>query len=272
MWSLRVVRVGRRVRRRLFGKKLPHWAKDLLSLIRYINVLKLVPTVHALACQPNHFFKTLPTVLAGKKPYYVSPLSFVTNVAALQIAAYLLLFPDGSAVPKEAVVILNVVLALLTPVMAGCLCAVILVFWSVAKFGMPYNELLDEFCFNHHGALVPLDPRTYLHLDWSRFFWSMFYYYMYFYLLLGAVLVLTVVVSVAIVEPFPYPPSSWLKGRLAILYMAIVGLVSSLAGYWGIARPYAFALVRSSRFATPLMTKFLDVDAPRPISQRPPRA
>jgi hypothetical protein len=260
MWTLQAVRKGRSVRRRLFGKKLPHWAKDSAGFIKYLNFLRLLPTMHVMVCYPGHLFKSIPSILSGKKPYYVSPLQFVSNLAVLQIAVLALLLPEDDAIDKEFLIVGNLVTAAVSPILMMCACIAILVLWFLCISVWPVNRLTEGIEFNYHGALVPLSPSTYSALNWGRFFWSLLYYYLYFYLMFALVAGLFLGVEELILAAYASASSSGRTiyiNKLTTIPLALVGLFAALAGYWLFVRPYILLLFHSSNRITKRMLLYL---------------
>jgi len=258
MLTLRVVRFGRRLVRRLFGKNIPHWLKDSTSLFKYINVFRLAPTLQVLFCAPNHFFKSIPAILAGKKTYYVSPLQFLSNVAIAQLAILTLLYGQDDLVDKTLVIASNLALVLLTPVLMIAACVALIVVWFISSSIWPLNHLAKEVEFNFHALLIPLSLDTYRALAWGRYIWSLFYCYLYFYVLLG-VLSLTLFGGDAfLVGAYAAIGNGIIHiNKLTIIPFGIAGLLIFFAGYWLVVRPYIQLLLHCVTRLTHRIARYL---------------
>jgi hypothetical protein len=80
-WILRGERVVQRLRRRVFTN-LPQWAKDAMAVIKYVNFLKLEPTLSCLFFSPQHFYGKLESAVKGKTRY-LTPVACLTSAATL---------------------------------------------------------------------------------------------------------------------------------------------------------------------------------------------
>ena len=245
----------RRIRRKMFGKNLPHYLKDGIGLIKYINFFRLIPTLYILVSAPGHFFKSIPAIIKGKKTYYVSPLQFLLNMAVLQIA-FVNLFPSdsdtsaGKPVNQLALMAMNFGLAVLSPVIMAIACAVILILWYGGRSRWPLNKFIPSDALNCAAIQIPLSPSTYRALDWERFLWSLPYYYLYFYLTLLVVSgVFAVCTALAVLSNVDLN----INGNLLGLLIGVLALIVSCCGYWVLVRPYIFLLTYSARRLTPLM-------------------
>jgi hypothetical protein len=87
-----------RFRRRIFGGSTPHWFKDGLSVLGFVNVLDLMPTLLATTLSPRHFYKRVPQIVANKRTWYKTPIKFLSSGVALIVL--LLLFLDFRAPRK----------------------------------------------------------------------------------------------------------------------------------------------------------------------------
>jgi hypothetical protein len=266
MWTLEIIRTLRCIRRRLFGKKLPHYVKEPLGLvmgpIKLFNFLRLIPTLQIMVCAPNHFFRSLPSILDGKKTYYVSPLQFPINVATLQILA-LAFLPKEIPLPKELPVVgktfkqiyiiaIDLGFAALSPVVMAIACGVILILWYGGRATRPFNKLIPVDLLNCHAVLIPLSPSTYRALDVNRFFWSLVYYFIYFYLTFFIVFGFFVTCAILLVLAHE---NLGVPSNVITFFSAVLGLITALAGYWVFVRPYIFLLMHASRRITKLMMR-----------------
>ena len=261
-----MVQVGRRLRHRFFGRNTPHWAKDLVRLARFVNVLNLLPTLHALLFHQSHFFKSIPAILEGKKPYYVSPLGFLSSAAAVEVACYLLLIPDDAPLLNETFLLINLIAVVLSPAAIVSLCILVIIFAHVAENFFPFGEVMIESCFNSAGARVTVDFRSYISLDRSRFVWSLCYYYVYFLVVVGAVTLLVSLTLSLYVHPNARSLLVFMKGKLGMTVVAGLCLIGALVGYWCLVRPYAFLLVHCSRARSAAMRELIASEQPPPSS------
>jgi hypothetical protein len=257
MWTLQAIRRIRSMHRRIFGKRAPHWVEDGF---KYVNFLRLLPTVHMIICKPAHFFKSVPAILNGKKSYYLSPLQFVTNLAALQILIVPLIFSGSPS--KEAMAAWNIGAVVLSPALIVCACALVLVLWHICANMWPLRAVANELPFNYHGALIPLSPSTYANLEWGRYFWSLFYYYLYFYFML-LVGMGSVALAVGVWKIYTSVTVNIHINRVTIIPFAVIGLIAAIAGYWLFVRPYILLLMASSRAPTERMRLYLASENPR---------
>lgn len=261
MWMLKQIKAMRSIRRRIFGDRVPEWLTEPIKLVKYFDLIRLLPTLYMIVFAPAHFFKCLPAIRKEKKPYYLTPLQFVTNSAALQVVLLTFMFPDGVAMSKETLFLYNVVVVITSPVLIACTCIVVLILWFFCAHIWPINHLANELPFNHHGALIPLSPSTYINLDGGRYFWSLFYYYLYFYcmlLLIGAGFALA---EILIWDVYSSIGNKIYINKVTIIPFALVGLVAAIVGYWVLVRPYILLLLQSSRRLTRRMVLFIYSDA-----------
>ena len=257
MVTLRALRLVRSLRRRVIGKRVPHWARDVFRLVHLVNVFRYLPTLQAMVCYPNHFYKSIPAILANKKPYYVTPVSFIAGAAALELFVYKLVLGDSLPYSKQTMVLVNAVAALLSPVVAVALCAAALILARVARPHLPFGDVIDLLSASAVGAQVAVDYRSYLKLDGPRFAWSMFYYSVYFFVVAGVLLVLGGLLLSAIAES---AGPSYLPNRLELIEVAALAYVFAQACYALLARPYAYILCHSSRQKSEAMWDLLESD------------
>jgi hypothetical protein len=180
-WVLKILQRVSRLRRRLFSNSTPHWFKDALPLVSYINVVDLLPTLFAITLAPQHFYKRLPQYVQSKRTWFKTPIKFFTSSITLIVAALLVLAPDVvklAGVTDKAIMFWYLaVICLLTPVMIPVVCLVIrIVLAMVPNFSTP--PILSA------NLAIPLSPWTYFRLEPSSFLWSAFYYGIYFYIAL----------------------------------------------------------------------------------------
>lgn len=259
-WPLRVVRLLQNQRRRIFGKEMPHWLKDALKVIKYVSLLQLVPTLHMVAFYPRHFFKVLPQIVGkGSKarPYYLTPVQFLGYLVVLQGLAIAYLPIKSLGVTQPELALLNLGLVLAFPFVALAACLVVLLLWFVCAHVWPINYVAQAIPFNIYGALLPLDPSTYVSLNWSRYLWSMFYYYLYFYLMVLLATSLMVVLEVGIFSVHAGASGRVMYfNKLTLIPYFAAGLIVALAGYYLFVRPYIVLLLANARYATTTMMKY----------------
>lgn len=252
VWTLQAIRFIRRIRRKLFGKTLPHYVKGLVKVVKIVNFFQLIPTIHMIAFGPSHFFKSIPAILNEKKPYYVTPIPFLTSLATFQLAILQLFHLPTVKLPDQLVLSAYcVLLAILSPVIVVLACLLILFFWFGWRSLWPLKYIIPEDGLNVDAVLVPLDPLTYGKLSPGRFFWSLFYYYLYLYpaflffaLLIGGEIL---VASLHVGHQIPSSVARYLSFG--------IGIVLVFPAYWLIVRPYIFLLVHSSSRVTDRMRK-----------------
>ncbi|HWZ62467.1 MAG TPA: hypothetical protein VNX02_05550 [Steroidobacteraceae bacterium] len=185
---------------------MPHYLRDTLELSKYVNLLRLLPTLWVMALHPRHFFKSVPAILKDHKQYYISPLHFVTNVTLVQAAA-VKLFYAGEPI-EWRLIVLNLFLAMALPIFATTVCAVVIsLHKAVTVVGplMARSVSLDGLFDDDDGdtavkdQLKQVNLKTPFNLDWPRFFWSMLYFYLYCYLILGVLVAITLFANATVV-------------------------------------------------------------------------
>ena len=85
-YIFRLLRMYLKVRRTLFKGDLPHWLRDLLGLVKYVNFMEPTITIAAIALSPHHFFNRLPQYISRKNSWFGSPVKFFTQGVALMAA------------------------------------------------------------------------------------------------------------------------------------------------------------------------------------------
>ena len=260
MLVLRLLRKINSVRRRLVGADLPHWYKDLLGLIRYFNLLRLVPTLSVIAMHPSHFFKSLPAILAGKKRHYLSPLQFVSNAAIVQLLLLPHVYAKVRTPPKEVVVGINLATALVSPLLIAMASGLLLVLWYVCMHIWPMGTLAREFGwrFNYHSCMLPLDFMTYKVLDYRRYCWSMLYFYLYFYVMAAAVLSTGLFSVLGIFDFYVSAGSGTVYfNKITLIPFLLAGVGTAYLGYLLFLRPYTMLLIASSGAITGRMRRYM---------------
>jgi hypothetical protein len=74
-----------RASRRNFLKRLPRWVSDAYDILEYINFLKLLPILIAIAFVPKHFFRKLPRITNGNSDLFLDPFKATTTFASLAV-------------------------------------------------------------------------------------------------------------------------------------------------------------------------------------------
>lgn len=260
MWLLSLIRWLRRIKYRVFGKRLPAWLTDGMSLVRHVNLVRLVPATYMAAVHPYHFFKSVPSILARKKPYYPTPLQFLSNLAILQLLVLAWFLPNSPAYDKEGVVMMNLALVAVSPLVVAIFCAMLLFLWVIAyAFSQFSRVLIGMFSFNMRALLIPLSIWSYSKMDWRHYLWSLFYFYGYFYFTLIVIGVLFFqVLGLAIdtiLELTRLRPSTALV-RIEVAAFCVVSVFSVLLGYLVVVRPYVYLMFAATREFTPQMSYF----------------
>lgn len=262
---LLLLRNLRRFRRRVFGGQTPRWVRDLMGLVKYINFLALLPTVLYMTLAPEHFFRRLPIVVAGKSKIHKSPVAFFTSTVALEVVVSKLFaarIPEdllgqmeltrgdlelGSGASQLLWTVISLPIAIPLVAAVGLILAVIL-------RAVPAINTLPFAQRNHYIFLVPLDPRTYMQLRPMRYLWSLLYFEALWLMaapLLSACFALSVLAFLNIfsVRAVLFG-NEWLRWPKIFLLVAsfipLVVVVEKLLAF-----PYAIALRESMRADTP---------------------
>lgn len=171
-WILLQLAKLARLRRRVLGKKTPHWFSDATGLIGYVNVFSVGLAIFAMASVPGHFFVRLPQYIQRRKSWLPTPLKFFTSSVTLMVtvlAASNNFDPPGTIHMSEGTTRLVVSgFFLFAPFIMAALCA----------FLIPFDLFLS-LVFSRRPAdflRLPLCLSTYTSLDPSRYLWSMLYF------------------------------------------------------------------------------------------------
>jgi hypothetical protein len=183
LWLLRMLQRLSRIRRRIFGSALPHWLKDGLPLVAYVNIIDLLPTLLAITLAPWHFYARLPQYLVNKRTWFKTPLKFFTSAITLIVALIFLLAPDvmteAGISDKTVIAGYLAIICLSAPFTVPLVCLVIRILLGIAS-AAPGGQTSPRSI--RANLLIPLSPWTYIRLDWISYFWSLFYYGIYFYI------------------------------------------------------------------------------------------
>jgi hypothetical protein len=175
LWILWTLRRISRLRRRIFGKTTPHWFKDGLSLVSFVNILDLMPNLCAITLSPRHFYNRIPQVVSNKRTWYKTPIKFLSSGITLIII--LLFFFDFEILEqfgltdKTLVARYLLVICLTAPLTIPLVALIfrigLTVLSSVPGTGAGSGPNLSLALPN---LLVPLSPWTYARLDNKHFF------------------------------------------------------------------------------------------------------
>jgi hypothetical protein len=262
------------------GSKPPHWAKDVLDVLSWIN---LVPTFGVMALAPRHFFRRAAQIRKYGSSVYKTPIKFV--ISAIPFIVGLHWLPVGWLYRDWVKLFLS---GSLNVAVRGWLrewcCATAFygamraieraLHWSnkatdtsvvsAVLLGIPLWMPLVS-CFVALVLLLPrmanlvsprtilplltsADPKTYLRIRWQDYLWNLLYFAPYFVLAFP----LCLFVLYGIYHEFWSPTISVLKfGPLRLWWM---GAQSALAVSL-ITAPYNELLQASVIIPTPLMLK-----------------
>lgn len=265
IFILKAIKLALRLSRRIFGPKLPHYVKDLLGAVRYLNFFRLIPTIYVMLFYTRHFFKIVPSITRGAKPYYVTPVQFAANIITLQVVIFGLFIKTSSGSPPAAssisskisayinweylmIAVGNAILAVLSPATIAVACLILLSIWFIISKVQLVGHLAAQI--NRHGLILPIEAETYASLDWRRYVWSMLYYYCYFYVSFAA----TAVVFGSILKGFGL--SGFRVPWVGSILYGLIFLAFTAVCYALFIRPYVHLLLAASREKTPRMRKF----------------
>jgi len=238
---LKIIRYLRRLRRRLFGAKTPHWLKDTYRLIKYVNFIELVPTVIAISTVPQHFFRRLPQILKGKNSVHKTPIAFFSKMLTLTTLGLLYIYSDifqKFSLEKSDIVFELLLLSLLIPILVIIVILIILPILLYQAFCFSAFDS-DYPQWNIYPLIVILSPKTYSRLNWTKYFWGLFYYSLYFYITFQFMLFIGSLLWVATVY--------LITESLVFSIRLILGITTlfALSSYQVVIRPY-YELLRNS--------------------------
>jgi hypothetical protein len=283
-WFLRPKRYARRVRLALFRGKPPDWASDAYKLIKYVNLLELIPTFGAFITAPAHFFRRLPLIRRGKKPWYKTPLAFLSLMILAAYSCLEYVYPDSTGRlalivwhwmlehdhigafgliklvilhHRLATYILLLVVCFLVPLWILPPCMVLgCVSWLLEEVKARRSDTLTVRAtgLNPHITLIPLDVRVYRRMRPAPFAWGLFYFGLY------ALFVLSFFVVI-----IAQGPPRWYTHMYIFGVFLLLGYYSTLALsiQFLLIRPYA-ALLRTT--SSPPTTRMRKADAHELIS------
>jgi hypothetical protein len=181
-WLLRILQRFSRVRRRILGSTTPHWVKDSLPLLGYVNVIDLLPTLLAITLAPRHFYMRLPQYTKSKRSWFKTPLKFFTSGVTLIVTLLFILAPDAlklANIDDRTVAARYVaVICLASPIAIPIFCLALRFLLGMAS-AIPNVSIPKSLKSN---LLIPVSPRTYARLRLASFSWSIFYYGIYFFI------------------------------------------------------------------------------------------
>jgi hypothetical protein len=283
-WFLRPKRYSRRVRHALFMGKTPDWGSDAYKLVKYVNLLELIPTFGAFITAPAHFFRRLPLIRSGKKRWYKTPLAFLSLMVLADYSCIEFIYPHATG--HLAVVVLlwmqdydhfgvsgAIELAILHQRVATYLMLLIVCFlvplwilppclvlacvsWLIEEFR---NRRSDSLTIRASGlnpdvSLIPFDVRVYWRMRPAPFAWGLFYFGLY------ALFVLSLFGAI-----IAQGPPRWYTHAYIFSLFLVFGYYSTLALslQFLLIRPYA-ALLRAT--SNPPTTRMFKADAHALIS------
>lgn len=271
---LRSIRRIRRLRRRVFGGDAPHWAKDIYRVVKFVNLLELVPTLASIFLAPRHFFRRLDLTLnerrSGLKTVYKSPIGFATRSAVLiattfQIPSITSLmavavgyFPPFLHSAARFELALGA-LFIMIPVLIPGVCLVLILLSFVMVIGGQTS--IDASTQASLAGLVrflsiPLSFDTYRSMYWKKFAWGAVYFFGYLITLpLITVAFIAFLLRVILrIDPslvhFDEPLSTTLR-IWAFIFLVLVAAVGRIVVY-----PYVALLLESRRGLSDLMWRF----------------
>jgi len=283
-WFLRPKRYSRRVRLALFRGKPPDWASDAYKLIKYVNLLELIPTFGAFITAPAHFFRRLPLIRRGKKPWYKTPLAFLSLMVLAAYSCIEFIYPHGAAHlalialrwilahdhfgvfslielailhERIATYFLLVIACFLVPLWILPPCLVLgCVSWLLEEVKARRSDTLTVQAtgLNPNITLIPLDVRVYWRMRPAPFVWGLFYFGLY------ALFVLSFFVAI-----IAQGPPRWYTHTYIFSIFLLFSYYSTLAlsVQFLLIRPYA-ALLRTT--SNPPTTRMRKADAHELIS------
>jgi hypothetical protein len=277
-WLLQARRRWANYWRKRSESRPPHWIRDLLELLDWVNLL---PTFCMMAFAPGHFFRRTPEIRKYDSKLYKTPIKFL--ISAIPFVLGLHWLPVGWFYREglNQLFLRSLNLALGAPLKLRC-CdySSILIARAITKvlvwvdkatdtrvvsavllwlpFWVPLISLLVAFIlllprlFNVLSTrtilplLVSVDPRTYLRLRIRDYVWNLSYFAVYFLLAFPICLLLLY----AIYDEFLSP--SWAVLKFGPLRLWWMGAQSALAVSL-ITWPYNELLQASVVIPTPLM-------------------
>jgi hypothetical protein len=278
-WFLRPKRYSRRIRRALFKGKTPDWASDAYKLIRYVNLLELIPTFGAFITAPAHFFRRLPLIRRGKKGWYKTPLAFLSLMVLAAYSCIEFVYPHAardlalgvlhwmlehdhygvlrllgliqSVIRHQriATYLMLLIVCFLAPLWILPPCLVLgCVSWLLEEYRARRSDsvIIQASGLNPDITLTPLDVRVYWKMHPAPFAWGLFYWGLY------ALFVLSFFVAIiAQGPPRWYTHASILSIFLLISYYSTL----ALAIQFFLVRPYSALLRATSNPPTMRMHK-----------------
>lgn len=261
------------------GSKPPHWAKDLLDIFDWFN---LVPTFFIMALAPWHFFRRAAQIRNYGSTVYKTPIKFVVSAVPFIVGLHwlavgslykfevvrslrvgfrtslwgfvnfdcceeLLYALSRAFVRGEHWVRIHTELEVVSRVLLG------IPIWMPLLSGFIAITLLFPYALVNAAEslllfLIPLDPKTYLRIRLSDYFWNALYFAVYFTLAFPFCLL----ALYGIYHEFLYPSSRLMRiGFVNLWFTATsVSFVASL-----LIGPYSELLQASVVIPTPLMLK-----------------
>jgi hypothetical protein len=268
-WFLRPKRYSRRIRLALFRGKTPDWASDAYKLIKYVNLLELIPTFGAFVTAPAHFFRRLPLIRRRKKGWYKTPLAFLSLMVLAAYSCIEFVYPDAAGHlalgvlrwmlehdhygvlrlfgliqsvirhQRIATYLMLLIVCFLVPLWIIPPCLVLgCVSWLLEEYRARRSDsvTIKASGLNPHITLTPLDVRVYWRMHPAPFAWGLFYFGLY------ALFVLSFFAAI-----IAQGPPRWYTHAYIFSIFLLFGYYSTLALaiQFFLVRPYA-ALLRAT--------------------------
>jgi hypothetical protein len=260
------------------GSKPPHWAKDLLDIFSWIN---LVPTFFVMVLAPRHFFQRTSQIRRFGSRLYKTPIKFLISAVPFVIGLHWLpvawLYRDGVELFLSAslyvatrawlsdwccehslyglVRLIETALrwshkATDTQTVSGVLLGIPIWVPLVSCFVALVLLVLRLFKLVKTRTILPLlisaDPRMYVRIRWQAYLWNLLYFAVYFVLAFPICLI----ALYGIFHEFWLPTVSIMRiGPLRLWWMA----TQSALAVSIITTPYNELLQASVVVPTPLM-------------------
>jgi hypothetical protein len=263
----RLLRKYQTMRRSLFKGSLPHWVRDSVELIKYVNLVGPLITLSAIAFSPDHFFDRLPQYISRKDSWFGSPIKFFTQGVALMATLTFFIGDNLQRILSDNNPILDrtltpsrvywtvMVYALLAPLYVPLISVLLsplgflnaMISSGFSAVAPSRKSIIRGGLFGFKLMLISVMPSTYARIRWTRFFWSLFYYDVYFFLVTFIVLApVTIIVSIMVEMILLDNDNIAMK----VLHLTFVGMVYMGPVVLLIISPY-WALLKSALASPP---------------------
>jgi len=246
IWVLGSVRRFRHLKTRFWRGKPPQWATDVYSLLKYVNILELVPTLAAIGLEPYRFFGRRMT---GGKPslrVYKSPVKFLTTATsalALLVTALCAHYLGKQYKPTRIEYV--VLVAVLTVPLWSIVLSILV--WLTFRAGFVpwwFKRVNWKLTRIDQAAITTiLSPGVYRRLDPARFLWGICYFGVYLY---AAAILLALITSLAV--PLLAEVASVSKGPYtgSLEFFILLNAVFVVAAQRLILHPYSQLLLATA--------------------------